>query len=254
MATLETYIDRFRFAELKREGGILTIKLHSKGDSLRWGERPLQELPIVMWEVGQDPENEVVILTGSGDNFIADFFDEPSQSGYAAFNFDRALRNQRAVIDGLLNISAPMIAAVNGPAHIHSEYALLCDIVLAAENTTFQDAAHYQSGLPPGDGVQIVWPALIGINRARYFLMTGQKIDAGEALRLGVVSEVLPQADLMGRARQLADQLMTVPQTVRSLARETLNCYWRRLMQEDLAFGLLSEGKGSMQLYAERQA
>jgi enoyl-CoA hydratase/carnithine racemase len=84
--------------------------------------------------------------------------------------------------------------------------------------------------------------------------MTGQKIDAEEALRLGVVSEVLPQAELMDRARQLAEQLMTVPQTVRSLARETLNRYWRRLMQEDLELGLLKEGKGSMQLYAERQA
>jgi enoyl-CoA hydratase/carnithine racemase len=253
MADLGTYVNRYRFAELEREDGILTIKLHSKGESLRWGERPLQELPIVMWEVGQDPENEVVILTGSGENFIADFFDDPSQSGYAPFKFDRALRNQRAMIHALLDISAPMIAAVNGPAHIHSEYALLCDIVLAAEHATFQDAAHYQSGLPPGDGVQIVWRALIGINRSRYFLMTGQKIGAEEALRLGVVSEVLPQAELMGRARQLAEQLMTVPQLVRQLSRGTLNRYWRRLMQEDLEFGLLSEGKGSIQLYAERE-
>jgi enoyl-CoA hydratase/carnithine racemase len=252
MADLETYIDRFRFAELTRDGGVLTIRLHSKGDSLRWGERPLQELPIVLGEVSQDLENLIIILTGTGDSFIADWFDDPSQSGYAPFNFDRALRNQRAVINALLDISAPMIAAVNGPAHIHSEYALLCDIVLAAEHATFQDGAHYQNGLPPGDGVQIVWPALIGINRGRYFLMTGQKIDSQEALRLGVVSEVLPQSELMDRARQLAGELLAVPQTVRRLSRGTFSRYWKRLMQEDLEFGLLSEGQGSIQLYTER--
>jgi enoyl-CoA hydratase/carnithine racemase len=79
-----------------------------------------------------------------------------------------------------LDIEAPMIAAVNGPALIHAELALLCDIVLASETAIFQDLPHFPSGLVPGDGVHVVFPLLLGANRGRYSLLMGQKIPAHE--------------------------------------------------------------------------
>jgi enoyl-CoA hydratase/carnithine racemase len=74
-----------------------------------------------------------------------------------------------------------MISAVNGPALRHSEIPLLCDIVLAAEEATFQDSAHYPNGMPRGDGVHILYPLLLGLNRGRYFLLTGQTLHARQA-------------------------------------------------------------------------
>ncbi len=102
------------------------------------------------------------------------------------------------------------LAAINGPAVRHPEIPLLCDIVLASETATIQDSAHFNGGLVPGDGVHIVFPMLMRINRGRYFLLTGQVLDASEAKQLGLVSEVLPPADLLPRAWQLANNFTFV--------------------------------------------
>ena len=78
-----------------------------------------------------------------------------------------------------------MIAAVNGPAIAHSELAVLCDVVLCSDNAYFQDAAHIPGGLLPGDSMQIIWPMLIGHNRGRTFLLTGQRDLRPAGARLG---------------------------------------------------------------------
>ncbi len=88
-----------------------------------------------------------------------------------------------------MDIDVPIIAAVNGPAIVHAEIAVLSDIVLAAESATFADAAHFPHGTVSGDGAHLVWPLLLGPNRGRYFLYTGQRLDASTALELGVVSD-----------------------------------------------------------------
>jgi len=84
------------------------------------------------------------------------------------------------------------------------ELGLLADIVLASETTVFRDAPHFRYGTVPGDGVHIVWPLLLGPNRGRYFLFTGQRLSAVEARDLGVASEVLPPTELNDRAWSLA--------------------------------------------------
>ena len=125
---------------------------------------------------------------------------------------------------------------------MHAELGVLCDIVLAADHSTFQDAPHYPSGLVPGDGVHIVWPMLLGLNRGRYFLMTGQELSAKEALALGVVNEVVPQADLLKRAWDIARSIRKRPEVTTRLTREAMLQPIKRAMLEALPYGLALEG------------
>jgi hypothetical protein len=116
----------------------------------------------------------------------------------------------------LLNIEVPVIAAINGPAVRHAEIPLLSDIVLASENATIQDSAHFNGGLVPGDGVHIVFPLLMGTNRGRYFLLTGQVLDATEADPAGQQAEI-PQSLRI----QLGDGVRGLHQSASSVSRQS---------------------------------
>ena len=239
--TLDEYSQKYEFIRFHREDGILQLTLHSNGGDLLWGFAPHQELGHCFADVANDLENKVVILTGSGTTFI---HDEELGGGApdAATWATHVLPDAKRLLMNLLEIQAPMIAAVNGPATVHAELALLCDVVLAADHTTFQDAPHYPSGLVPGDGVHVVWPMLLGMNRGRYFLMTGQELSAQEALALGVVNEVMPQDKLLDRAWTLARKIRQRPAITTRLTREAMVQQLKRAMLDQLPYGLALEG------------
>jgi len=138
----------------------------------------------------------------------------------------------------LLEIEVPVISAINGPAWRHSEIPLLCDIVLAADTAQFQDSAHFPSEVVPGDGMHIVMPLLLGLNRGRYYLLTGQTLDATQAHQFGLVAEVLPPDRLMARAWELAEGLAKKPTLALRYTRLLLTEYLRRQMQDLLGYGL----------------
>jgi len=150
------------------------------------------------------------------------------------------------LLENLLAIPVPIIAAVNGPALIHAELAVLSDIVLAAEHAEFADLAHGPTGVVPGDGVHIVWPMLLGPNRGRYFLLTGQRLSAEQALQLGVVSEVLPAERLMPRARELARKLAVHPARMLRHTRTLLVRDLRRRLRDEIDLGLAVEALATL--------
>ena len=134
--------------------------------------------PQAFRDVGSDPDNKVVILTGTGDTYSG-----PRAAGGTGMRstpaqWDRVYWEGKHLLMSLLDIEVPMISAINGPAWRHSEIPLLCDIVLAADDVQFQDSAHFPNGMVPGDGMHIIYPLLLGWNRGRYFLLTGQTLDA----------------------------------------------------------------------------
>jgi enoyl-CoA hydratase/carnithine racemase len=131
-----------------------------------------------------------------------------------------------------------VISAINGPAWRHSEIPLLADIVLAADTAQFQDSAHFASDVVPGDGMHIVMPLLLGMNRGRYYLLTGQTLDARQAHELGLVAEVLPPDRLMARAWELAEDLAKRPTLLLRYTRLLLTEALRRQMHDLLGYGL----------------
>ena len=238
---LDEYSKKYEHIKFHREDGILQLTMHSDSKDLVWGFPPHQELGYCFGDIASDPENKVIIFTGTGDTFIHK--EDLGGGGIDARAWsEHLIPDAKRLLMNLLEIQAPMIAAVNGPATVHAELALLCDIVLAADHATFQDAPHFPSGLVPGDGVHVVWPMLLGLNRGRYFLMTGQILSAGEALDLGVVNEVMPQADLLTRAWDLARIIRQRPALTTRLAREAMLQQVKRAMLDNLPYGLALEG------------
>ena len=239
------YRNKYHTIALTRTDGILEIRIHTRGGAALWGtslQSLHNELGLLFADIAADPENRVVILTGTGDSFIADMDREEGfpESSLAAM-WPRIYREGLTLLESLLDIPVPVIAAVNGPALVHAELAVLSDIVLASEETEFADLAHVPGGAVPGDGVHTVWPMLLGPNRGRYFLLTGERIGAEEAKRLGVVAEVLPRDRLLSRAHELARQLAGLPDPVLRHTRRLLTRHIRQRVRDELDVGLAVE-------------
>src|SRR5262249_731469 len=151
----------------QREKGILEARFHTEGGPLKWGLEVHRGIIPAMFDINNDPENECVILTGTGDSFLAEF-DSPSwirhgfhtpfnaYHGYDIFYFDQT-REPFALLD--LNI--PVIAAVNGPCVVHAELAFINDLVICSENTYFYEGHWDSLGIVPGDGVHTVFRELL---------------------------------------------------------------------------------------------
>jgi enoyl-CoA hydratase/carnithine racemase len=238
----DEYRGRYETCRLAREDGILTLTLHTGGGPVLWSDQVHEELGHVFTDISADRGNEVLIITGSGDSFIDDFAAGPEGGAMTAEFWDTVYSDGKRMLTRLMEIEIPVIAAVNGPATIHAEIALLSDIVICSRDTVFSDAPHFPAGFVAGDGVQLIWPLLLGANRARYFMLTGQRLSAEEALALGVVGEVIDGEALLGRADQLARMILKRPTLLRRYTRVALTHEIRRLLQTSLGYGLALEG------------
>jgi enoyl-CoA hydratase/carnithine racemase len=254
MAQFDAYKDAFPNARLTRStAGVLEIVLHSNGGTLVFDGYTHEQFVDLFNAVGRDSANRVVILTGTGDAVM----EEIAPGGFDFFTptgYDKIYREGKKVLMNLLDIEVPMIAALNGPIRLHSEYALLCDIVIASPDTVFQDKPHLQLGIVPGDGMHVIWPEVIGSVRGRYFLLTRQELDAKTAKEWGVVNEIVAKPELMNRARTIAASLAAIPPLTSHLTRVALTQRLRRLIEEGVGYGLALEGISAAEVARSKKA
>lgn len=248
--TFDSYKDKYRTIDFSRDDdGILEMRFHTEGSSLQWSLLAHNEFEDAFLQVSRDRANEVVILTGTGEEFCGPAIPSgghPNRNIMTPETYDPIFCESKKILPHLLGIEVPVIAAINGPAVRHAEIPLISDIVLATPETYFQDTAHFPGGMVPGDGMHIVMPLLMGTTRGRYFLLTGQKVAAEEALAMGLVNEIHAGNQLMARARALAAQLLLQPRLVRRYTRTVLTEDLKSRMHGLLAYGLVLEGVARM--------
>jgi enoyl-CoA hydratase/carnithine racemase len=238
---LDTYKDKYDCATLSRdEQGVLVVKLRTGDGSLVWSAEAHNELGYLFTDIGADRENRVVVMTGSGDSWCADI-DAASFKLSTSSEWDVVYWEGRRLLKNLMDIEVPIISAINGPVIFHPELPVLNDIVLASETATFQDAPHFMSGIVPGDGAHTVWTNILGLNRGRYFLLTGQLLTAQQAMDFGAVSEVLPADKLMDRTMEIAHEMAEKPLLTLRYSRVTVTQKIKRLLAEGLEVGLAIE-------------
>jgi len=242
MRRFDTYRESFPNARLTRSKlGVLEVALHTAGGTLIFDGHTHEQFVDLFHAIGSDPDNRVVILTGSGSAFMETI----SPEGFDFFTpqgYDKIYREGRKVLMNILDIEVPLIAAVNGPARLHSEYILLADIVLATPSTVFQDKPHFDFGIVPGDGVHLVWQEAIGTIRGRYFILTRQELDAQTAKECGAVNEIVAADKLLPRAREIAEGLAKLPPLTARYTRIALTQKLRRIIDEGVTLGLALEG------------
>jgi enoyl-CoA hydratase/carnithine racemase len=204
--------------------------------------------------IAQDSENKIVILTGAAGDFMigvdwASFGDVSDPAVWSQIHDEGS-----QVLENIVNIRVPVVAAVEGRAHIHSEYALLADVIVAAEGATFQDVGHFAAGVVPGDGIFTTWSYRAGSGRAEAFLLNPQPLPARTAHQWGVVSEVVPNGKALSRARELAALYLKAPEVTR---RDTRVHFMRPLKERivrEVGYGLSLEGASSADLIKSKRA
>jgi len=242
--TLDEYGPKFKdFFTFKRdEKGVLEAKWHTKGKEMLWSAQIHRAIWQACMYIGQDMDNEIVILGGTGDKWIAGMDDETGMNEAENVHwqsYDHMYYDGTNISEGLIfDLEVPTIGVINGPG-FHTEMALFCDITLMAEDAYIVDM-HIPVNMTPGDGIQIALRECMGMKRANYMMLMGQAIDAKTALQYGMVNEVLPREKIYDRAHEIADQLMkTATRATRRVTVQVLRAPWKMAFAWELrhAFG-----------------
>jgi enoyl-CoA hydratase/carnithine racemase len=252
-----------------RDGAILTVTLNlpDKRNPIS-DPAVIDALETILRQADADIGVRAVILTGAGSAFSSggDLKAMKSGAGLRAALPAQTRRNYREGIQRLPllfhALEVPVIAAVNGPAiGAGLDLACMCDVRVAADSAVFAES-FVKVGIVPGDGGAWLLPRIVGFSRATELALTGETIDAAEALRIGLVSRVVPGAELMGAARAVAEKIAANPphavRMTRRLLREGQTATLANLLEMSAAMQSLAhatrDNDEAMDAFLEKRA
>jgi enoyl-CoA hydratase len=217
--------DEYQFLQFERdEDGILLITINRPDVLNATNARLHWELSRVWKDIDDDPETNVVIITGKGRAFSAggdlDMIDAMKGNHAALW---QTMREAGDIVYNIVNCEKVVISAINGVAvGAGLAVAFMADITIAAENMRITDG-HLRLGVAAGDHAVILWPLLCGMAKAKYYLLTADFIDGKEAERIGLVSLCVPSDQLMNKAYEVARKIARGPQQAARLTKRALN-------------------------------
>lgn len=200
----------------------------------------------VFFAAEQCDDIDALVLTGAGDSFSAGGdLDYLTQMTADPPMFVASLEEGRRIINGMLELSKPIVARISGDAiGLGATLALMCDISVAVDTVKIADP-HVRVGLVAGDGGAIIWPQLIGLSRAKEFLLTGALVSGARAAEIGLVNYAVTAAELDEKVAAILKDLRRGSTQAVRLTKRLLNVELRRitanLLDQSLAYENLSQ-------------
>lgn len=244
-------LERFKTLDLSREGRILTITIDN-GSMNAVDDDLHHELARVFVDAQDDPDSDLVILTGAGRAFCAGgdmewfqgMIDETSR-------FRGIIPDAKRIISTLLELEKPIICRLNGAAAgLGASIALMCDVIVAREDALIGDP-HVKVGLVAGDGGAVIWPQLIGYVRAKEYLLTGDMLSAKDAAAMGLVNYAVPADQLDAKVAEMAARILSNPRWAVRWTKTAINLPLReianRVSDAALAYEIVSNATADRQ-------
>jgi enoyl-CoA hydratase/carnithine racemase len=242
VTTQPGYFGKFAHLRMNRDtAGILLVEMHTNGGPIVFDATDHEQFVDAFYEIGRDRANKVVILTGIGDYMAEINFG--SFGNVADANIWSKVHDEGTqILENIANIRVPVIAAIEGRAHIHTEYALLANTIVAGRSVTFNDLPHFAGGIVPGDGIFTTWSYRAGPGRAEAFLLDPQPISAQTAADWGVVNYIVEDGQAVAKAKSLAQIYLRQPEVTRRSTRIHFVQPLKERIVREVGYGLALEG------------
>jgi enoyl-CoA hydratase len=235
----------YRSLRFERLGTTLTLIISNPQARNAINSDLHEELPRAFAQVARDRSVRVVVLTGDpaggafcagGDlPWVTQVQDDPQL-------FDKVMRDGRDIVRNMLEMPQPIIAMINGAAlGLGATLALYCDITYMDEAAKIADL-HVTAGVVAGDGGAVIWPLLIGPNRAKELLMTGTPLTGRQAAEIGLVNHALPASELRDSAYAMAARLERGPRLAIEWTKRSVNILVQQFCDSILPASMALEG------------
>lgn len=232
--------ETYTHLELELDEEVLTVRLN-RPESLNAVNGPLHtDLARLFAGLRHEQHLGAVVLTGAGRAFCAGG-DATWMRQATPADMAQMYAEARTIVLDLTELAMPVVSALHGPTvGFGATLALLCDVVIA-EEASFLTDPHVSMGVVAGDGGATIWAALVGVNRAKEFLMTGDRLSAAEAERVGLVNRVVPDGEALGAAKALARRLADGPREAISGTKRSINQILRQALEASFETSLALE-------------
>jgi enoyl-CoA hydratase/carnithine racemase len=232
-------VDELERIAVRHDDGLALVSLDRPECGNAVDDRMHSELTEVFRALRRDPAVQAVVLTGAGDAFCVGG-DRSPERRFETFTGLTPIEEALEIVDTLLDLDRPVVAAVNGDAlGLGAILASMADAAVAVRTARIGDQ-HVRGGVTAGNGSTAIWPLLIGVNRAKRLLLGGELLSAAEAADIGLVSEVV-DADALGRATALAREWAGLPAYAMRTTKRVLNAHLKLAVQQVMPFALALE-------------
>jgi len=214
----------YKTITFERSGQIIYATLNRPDRMNRVNTQMHDELATLFEDLRHDPLSDVIVLRGAGRSFSAGG-DVESLNGVepTAESWDPIMRDGKRILYALLDCDKPVICKIQGHAFgVAASIALFCDVVVMAETAVIADT-HVMVGLATGDGGAAIWPQHIGYMRAKYYLLTGAKLNGKQAAEIGLVTFAVPDEELDEKVEEVASTIASGAVRAARLTKAAIN-------------------------------